>query len=105
MPRYYGQPRKVRTATLLGTLLHKWGHVDRAFTTADVKKGKAPKRIGNETYGSESYIYIRCDSKEARRELEYALMDEGFDVHTSYWPAGTTVEVKVRYFKGVNWNV
>lgn len=72
--------------------------------------GDAPKTglktpgILNETYGKQSFVYIRGTSVDHRRALENALEKEGFKVGRDYFPGSTMVEVQVSYFKGHKWN-
>ena len=61
-------------------------------------------KIGNETYGKESCIYIRCESVALRRSLEYKLERLGYKVNTGYDYDNSRTEVQVSYFKGRNWN-
>lgn len=60
-------------------------------------------KIGDETYGNESYIYIVAKDLESRRPLERALQKKGHKVIENYG-AGLKIEVRVSYFKGRNWN-
>jgi hypothetical protein len=76
------------------------------------------KGIDNETYGGESYIYIDCDTSgggykginetedalRERKRIEYALIKKGYKVNTDYNKGGGTIEVRVSYFKGNNWD-
>ena len=68
------------------------------------KKQRQAGYISNETYGKKSMIYITESSHEARKKLESQLMDEGFNVQTSYWPGSSVLEVQVSYFKGWHWD-
>ena len=61
-------------------------------------------KIGNETYGKESYIYIYCEKVEDRRPLEKQLEKRGHKVMPYYGPGSAKLEVRVSYFKGDNWD-
>lgn len=99
-----GTEGKVISTTQMGTLLHSWGFVDTAFTTADLKKGRGPKNVFNETYGRTSCLYIRCKDQKARKDLQWKLYFEGLRYNSDYHLGSSTVEVTVRYFKGARWN-
>jgi hypothetical protein len=61
-------------------------------------------KIGDETYGKESYIYIYCGKVEDRRPLEKQLEKRGHKVMSYYGPGSAKLEVRVSYFKGDNWD-
>ena len=61
-------------------------------------------KIGDETYGKESYIYIYCEKVEDRRPLERELEKRGHKVKEDYGKDSAKIEVRVSYFKGDNWN-
>lgn len=67
-------------------------------------KGLKAPRIGDETYGRQSFIYIGSDNVASRKALEDHLTNEGFKVSRKYWPGSSVSEVQVSYFKGRHWN-
>jgi len=76
-----------------------------------VKMGRLPeghdyRKFSNEVYGRKACIYLWTvtKSREDRRELENALIAEGFKVNKSYWPGSSAIEVQVSYFKGLHWD-
>ena len=62
------------------------------------------KGIGNETFGKQSFIYIRCDSAEEKNRIMRLLEKKGHKIHSEYNPEGNTIEVRVGYFKGWHWD-
>jgi rhodanese-related sulfurtransferase len=79
--------------------------LDQFFATDHFTKGKLKaKGISDETYGRDSRIYVHCDTAQERKQLERFLKNEGFRVHTDYWPGSATAEVSVSYFRGTNWD-
>lgn len=88
----------------LSTHLVTFGAATTTFGTKEVKTGKTPMaqgyRLGDETYGRKSMLYISCPDKATRRRLERHLEAKGAKVNRDYWPASSTVEVQVTYFKG-----
>ena len=90
------------STTKLGKILHKLDVVDEPFTAYDLKKGKGPAKISNETYGKDSRIYITVENTEARRKLERVLERKHnvTTVNRGYWKGSSTLEVGVTYFKG-----
>ena len=75
------------------------------FTSRDVSKGSVRLhegfQIGDETYGRDSRLYIRCPDHRTRRALEARLRSAGVTtVNAEYWPGSSVVDVGVTYFKG-----
>ena len=92
------------SATSLGSLLFKHGFVPKPFTTDDLKNGRAPRNVTDETYGSESYVYVGGGDRAGRRRLEALAKAAGFKVNENYWPKSTCAEIRVSYFKGWHWD-
>jgi hypothetical protein len=61
--------------------------------------------ISNETYGRMSCVYVNCDDKEVRKNVEGFLSARGFKVNRDYDQGGKRIEVQVSYFRGEQWNV
>jgi hypothetical protein len=61
-------------------------------------------KIGNETYGRSSRIYINCKDKKERTRIEWALKRKGHLIKWDYWPESSRCEVQVTYFKGWHWD-
>ena len=95
------------STTTLSTHLVTFGAALTPFTTKAFK-GSAPMapgyRIGNETYGRKSMVYIQAPDLATRHRLEKFLVSKGAKVDRSYSPSGSTTEVQVSYFKGWHWN-
>lgn len=83
----------------LGALLAELGVVDKPFTAADLKKGRV-KKVGNETYGRDSRVYIYTGSPEARAKLERELRRRRVAHNSGYYPGSGVVECGTTYFKG-----
>ncbi len=62
-------------------------------------------KIGDETYGPESYVYIMCQSSEDRSLVENKLERKGHIVSRDYAKGSPRTQVRVSYFKGRNWNI
>jgi hypothetical protein len=78
--------------------------LDQFFGTDRFSKDKlTASGIGNETYGNDSRIYVATESVQVRNRLEAALINQGFDVQLDYFIGSSTVEVRVPYFKGMNY--
>ena len=97
-------PSKARSTTATAKLLAQWGFVQKAFTTRDLRNGKAPKGVSDETYGSRSFLYVSVGSPEQRRLMERKPHAEGIPVNRNYWPGSNTAEIRVSYFKGWHHN-
>ena len=74
-----------------------------AFADIQAKQLRHPK-VGNETYGRNSCIYLHCADQAQRRVVERELVKLGHKVNTSYFPGSGVAEVQVSYFKGFGWN-
>lgn len=61
-------------------------------------------KIGNETYGKESYIYIYSGNIDKRNSIERELEKRGHKVIRDYSKGTSKLEVRVSYFKGDNWD-
>ena len=61
-------------------------------------------KIGDETYGKESYIYIYVQDIESRMSLERMLEKRGHKINRHYGGTSPKLEVRVSYFKGSNWD-
>jgi hypothetical protein len=61
-------------------------------------------KIGNETYGKDSRIYIVCKDKKERNRIEGVLNRKGHTIHFDYWPESSRCAVRVTYFKGWHWD-
>jgi hypothetical protein len=67
------------------------------------REGLNHKKIGNETYGRKSMIYVYWDSPQQRKEMEEILKwDLGFKI-TKYDPPSVS-SIQVSYFKGHHWD-
>jgi hypothetical protein len=64
---------------------------------------KHPK-VGNETYGRMSCIYLYTENVATRLHLERALSALGHRINSDYHPGSGTAEVVVSYFKGEHWD-
>lgn len=74
-------------------------------TFADISTQQLQHRkVGNETYGRDSCIYLYCADQAERRVVERALAGLGHKVNTSYSPGSPVTEVRVSYFKGFHWD-
>ena len=62
------------------------------------------KLISNETYGKNSFIYVRSESREDRTKIERELEKRGHKVERDYWRESSTTSVQVSYFKGWHWD-
>jgi hypothetical protein len=72
---------------------------------ADVgTQGLKHPKVGNETYGRMSCIYLSTESHETRLHLERALDALGHRIECLYHPGSGTVEIIVSYFKGDQWD-
>jgi hypothetical protein len=70
---------------------------DRSFATLGLKHD----RVGDETYGRKSVIYLRSADQRSRDELEAAMRLAGFKVSRTYWRDSLRMSaVQVSYFKG-----
>ena len=98
----------------LTTILVQEGVCVRAFDAREYNKGingKGNKHLftdgysmGDETYGKDSRVYLGTPSKERRAALESALERKGVALNRSYGSGGSTLEIRVTYFKGFHWN-
>jgi len=61
-------------------------------------------KIGNETYGRKSCIYISLEKLEDRRPIERKLEKKGHKVMEDYAKGWPRIEVQVSYFKGWHWD-
>lgn len=74
-------------------------------TFSNVETAKLKHRcIDNETYGRDSRVYVNAGNAAVKNQLLTGLERMGHNVNRNYGTNGTTVEVGVTYFKGVNWN-
>jgi hypothetical protein len=73
------------------------------FTDVGSQGLKHPK-VGNETYGRMSCIYLYTGSHETRMRLERALDALEYRIECEYSPGSGTLEIVVSYFKGHHWN-
>jgi hypothetical protein len=90
-------------------MLVEFGAAIAPFDARAVCAGKVPMRkgfgMGNETYGKDSKLYLRCPNKETRRKLEdFLRINDVTTVERRYWPESSIVEVGVTYFKGRHWD-
>ena len=69
-----------------------------------VAKGLKHPRIGDETYGKKSCIYIRFANLLERRRVERELSRLGHKVDAGYCIGDARTEVQVSYFKGWHWD-
>lgn len=66
------------------------------------------KQVGNETFGKQSYVYLYASSKLAREKLVAELLklgvktDDQSGMEEQY--NENRLDIKVRYFKGWNWD-
>lgn len=74
------------------------------FMNVDTLGLKHPK-IGDETYGRNSCIYIHTAGQHTRMKLEAKLAEMGHKVNRDYWPGSGTLEISVTYFRGKQWNI
>ena len=70
------------------------------YTLAELRHPK----IGNETYGKKSCVYVYTNSNEAKKMVESKLDAIGFKVNRKYNDDGKSLEVQVSYFKGRKWD-
>ena len=61
-------------------------------------------KIGNETYGRNSRIYLSTSTPEDRTKLENDLEDLGHSINRGYWKGSSVVDVGVTFFKGYHWD-
>jgi len=81
----------------------------KKLNAALIEMGRLPaghdyKKLSNEVYGKDAFIYFDAATVEARRPLESALVDKGFRVDRAYSPTTRTLAVQVSYFKGECWD-
>lgn len=93
----------------LSRLLVEFGAATKPFTARAVKKLRAPMAagfgLGDETFGRDSRIYIRCQTHADRLRLEAFLQSKGLTtVDTEYWAASRNASVGVAFFKGWHWD-
>lgn len=67
------------------------------------EKGLKHPRVGNETFGKQSCIFLHVGT-DKRRIVERALQAAGHRVNEDYWPGSGRVQVTVTYFKGWHWD-
>ena len=83
---------------------HLFVALDKFFNTDKYTKGGL-KAVYNETYGKRSMIYVDTAGSDVRVQLESFLKTEGFGVNKDYHIGSGTLEVRVSYFRGHQWNV
>lgn len=63
-------------------------------------------RLGDETYGKQSFVYVYLPSdKNYRASATRKLEALGHKVNRDYSPGSQVLEVRVRFFRGTRWNV
>ena len=67
-----------------------------------VSEGLGHSKISDETYGKESYIYIRCADSHSAFLIKRKLREDGFKVKNYY--DNRDIEVHVSFFKGHHWD-
>ena len=96
------------TVKNLSSLLVDFGAAAAPFDHVALREDRVPARPGytfsDETYGSESYVYIDVPTVEDRSRLEKFLEGKGVKVDPTYCPGARVVEARVRWFKGTRWN-
>lgn len=60
-------------------------------------------KVGNETYGRKSCIYLTFADHAQRRAMERRLENQGHKICPDYWPGSAIAEIQVSYFKGWHW--
>ncbi len=66
------------------------------------EQGLKHKKIGNETYGSMSCIYLWLGDEKEARKVKRQLSVRGHKINS--YGDETTIEVHVTYFKGWQWD-
>ena len=69
-----------------------------------VEKKLNHRRIGNETFGRKSMLFVHFADHAQRRQAERALEAKGHRIHADYHPGSGTAEIQVSYFKGWHWD-
>ena len=98
------------STTKLSKMLVEFGAATNTFSVTDVCENKALMAEGfsmsNETYGTDSCLYIGCPDHETRKELEKFLRARCnvSTVNRRYSPKSSCTEVGVTYFKGWHWD-